>query len=291
MGRVFKNRVALMFWMARPWNSLVLDTMVCITGAVLGSNGFPPLTQTLTIAISCAFIHSAGTILNDYTDIEIDKIINSDRPLLTPVIKRRDALYSWGLMAVISITLSFFVGVRTFAILLLLLVFGIIYSTGPRIKNMFILNEVFIGFSFTLEVIASVFAVNGQINNLVLFYGLGFASLCIGGRSVRSLIDYKTDKLYGKSTYPSELGKEKALRLISVIMIVGYPISILAYLLGGLHPIFPVSMILLSIWMLYYSVRLALNPSSDNARKIHELIRIPAMFYSITFIIGKLIIA
>lgn len=291
-GKPPRNRLIALIWMARPWNAIALDMMFCVVAATLTLARVPPLVPTALVILAASFIHSAGTVLNDYTDIEIDKKLFPDRPLALGMVKPSDALFFWATLSAIAVVIGWFLGLKVFGTMLLLWIFGILYSWVPRIKDIYILNDAFIGISHTFQIFSAAWAVGGQITPIVLLYALVLILIIFSGRSFRSFLDYEADMEYGKITLPVKLGLAKSSKLIALLWAIPPLISTSAYFLGDLNPIFFFIMIFLTIVTFYYSVELASDPSPENVRSLYEgplNVRVPVIGWSIAFILGTLL--
>jgi len=287
------KRLPALIWMARPWNSLTLDTMFCVTGAVIAVGGIPPLVPTLLVTIAAALIHSSGTVLNDLTDIEVDKKLFPNRPLATGTVTPTDVLVFWAALSGIAMAIGWYLDIRVFGLMFLLWLFGIFYSWKPRIKDILAFNEMFVGISHIFQIIAAAWAVGKGITPTLLFYSLILVMWIFAGRHWRSFIDYETDMKYGKITLPVKLGVPKASKVVGFIWAFAPVISMLAILFKTMSPAFCFVMIFSGAFAFQNGIDLASDPSPENARNMFEgrerSILIPLMGWSIAFIVGTLL--
>lgn len=277
--------------MARPWNSLTIDGIICTVAAVLAFRGIPPILPTILVATASATIHAAGTVLNDYTDIEVDKTMFPNRPLALGAVKARDALLFWLSLSTIALGIGWVLDIKVFLMMLLLWFFGIWYSWWPRVKDLYPYNELMVAAISTFEIIAVVWAVNSKITPTVIFYMIALFILFFLGRQWRSFIDYQTDLKYGKITLPVKVGVSKSSKILAFSHALLYFASTSAFLLNGLRVSFYVVMLIAAAAQLNLSLQLVMDPSPENTRKLYEgrTMVIPWLGFSIAFVLGALL--
>ncbi len=277
--------------MARPWNSITLDGITCTVAAVLAFRGVPPLIPTMLVAIASATIHAAGTVLNDYTDIEVDRTLFPNRPLALGTVKANDALSFWLLLSTIALGIGWVLDPKVFLVILVLWFFGVWYSWWPRVKDSYPQNELMVGAIFTLEVIAVAWAINGQITHTVIFFMVALFFLHFLGRQCRSFIDYQTDLEYGKVTLPVKLGVSKSSKILAFSYTLLYFLAMSAFFLNELHFSFLIVMFIAAAAQLYIGIQLVSDPSPENARKLFEgrIMIIPFLGFLIAFVLGTLL--
>ncbi len=84
-------------------------------------------TIVLVILVS-ACLYAAGVIFNDVADRQIDRKERPNRPIPSGKITQRNAIFLALLLIVISITISYFISVATFTVVLLLITIILLYD-------------------------------------------------------------------------------------------------------------------------------------------------------------------
>ena len=95
------------FILARPVN--VFISFISILLAAFISGGLSHYVAVLSACLSGAFITAAANAINDYFDIEIDKINKPNRPLPSGAVQPKEAVYFTVICAIIGISFSMFI--------------------------------------------------------------------------------------------------------------------------------------------------------------------------------------
>ena len=117
-----KEKLTAIFLITRPVNFLITFASVIVASIICLPKGYPEF-NVLLAAISAAFTASAGNVINDIFDIEIDKINRPQRQLPSEKISIKKAYIIYVLFILISLILSLIVSARVFIIVLF---FGLI---------------------------------------------------------------------------------------------------------------------------------------------------------------------
>jgi len=95
---------------------------------------WPP--EVILLLLSSVFLYATGVILNDYADIEIDRLERPERPLPSGRITRSDALYFGMITAALGVVLAAFVHWVSLFIALCLLGFILLYDFWMKHHNL-----------------------------------------------------------------------------------------------------------------------------------------------------------
>jgi geranylgeranylglycerol-phosphate geranylgeranyltransferase len=96
------------FEIFRPLNDIMgsLTVIIGILNTRLGVEAFTLIINIILGVITYFFIAASGNIINDYYDIEIDKINRPDRPIPRGAISLKQARNLWITTAIIGISLA-----------------------------------------------------------------------------------------------------------------------------------------------------------------------------------------
>ena len=135
--------------------------------------------KTIIAFIAFCLISSSVYILNDIVDIEKDKLHpkKCKRPLASGAISKGSAWVLFGLLVIISISMSFLINTSLTFILVLYLINNLLYSF--KIKNVILLDVFSIAFGFILRVCAGSVAINAELSNWIILCTF-FLSLYLG---------------------------------------------------------------------------------------------------------------
>ena len=210
---------------ARPQN-MFLGMLLVFTGAIVGS-GTLVLSFPLLLALVSISFAAAGTIvLNNYSDIKIDKIVHPSRPLPSKKISPEKVLYFGVSMFAISISIAFFVNITYTLFTFLGVILFVLYETC--FKKYGLIGNLLVAIVIPLICVAGGYIVNNPYPSYFLVIVL-FPQI-FGGEIIRDVRDFKGDKIIRK-TLPSKIGGKPALFVGLLIIFITIFISPIPYLL------------------------------------------------------------
>lgn len=180
------------FKLMRPINCLMTAIAVFVGGLIVSPTLLLLTAERIWLAMAAAFlIAGAGNAINDYVDVEADRINRPKRPIPSGRVSRKGALaFSISLFA-IGMALAGLINWATFAIAAINSLLLVLYSTHMQ-------NKVFIGNIAISYLVGSGFLFGGAaLNNFALASLLALlAGLANMARElVKTLEDVKGDKL------------------------------------------------------------------------------------------------
>jgi len=190
----------------RLWNGLIAALAVLL--AVLVSLGWEDIGDRfwgmITGVVIVIIFMGAGNSLNDYFDVENDRVAHPNRPLVKGTINKRIALTVSAVLFAICIMLSVFLNPLSIAIIILAMIAMVEYEL--RFKNSGFLGNVMIAI-----LVAGLFLFGGAIVDniesvLILASLAGLATL--GREIVKDIEDMEGDVL--RNSLPKRIGARKA---------------------------------------------------------------------------------
>jgi len=216
----------------------IIHWILTITlGFTLIDNSIPLILILLSIfSFILAWFFAVG--INDYYDLEIDRITNPERPLVTEALSGKDVKNFFIISAIASFSLAVVCDVINAKIGITILIsinllLGVLYSMPPiRIKSKTPFSSIVIGL-VTSECIL-VGGMLGIVTNLVIAYAiiLGFIVTFIS--AAKDFKDIEGDKAAGIPTIAANYGAEKAGLVFQIINIIGYSSLLLLYFFQNL---------------------------------------------------------
>lgn len=204
-----------------------------IAGAAIVSIKFSAFSPFLVaLAALCAFIIAgAGNAINDYTDVDIDRINRPARPIPSSRVSKNSALiFSISLFA-LGTGLSYFINLTAFAIAAFNSLLLILYSTHLQ-------NKLFAGNIAISYLVGSSFVFGGaSLGDIILPSLLGLLAFLanLSREIVKDLEDLEGDRRVGKSkgkNLAMRYGERPAKLSASFTLSAAIIISPLPYLLG-----------------------------------------------------------
>lgn len=276
--QVIKAYIRLM----RPLNCLIAGVSVFIGGVITGS---VESVLNLTLAVvSAMLICAGGNSINDYFDIEIDKINKPDRPLPSGIISPANALIFSLFLFIIGFIVSFFINVTCIIIAGITSVLLYLYSS--TLKRTILFGNAAVAFISGLTFVYGGVAV-GNISKAFIV-GI-FALLYHFAREiVKDIEDKKGDSSVGSRSFPILYGDKAALLLTSIILILLIVITIIPYFLD----IFSIYYLIIvaagvDMFLIYAMVSMWYNSSVSNLRRLEVMMKINMVMGLLAVYVGK----
>jgi 4-hydroxybenzoate polyprenyltransferase len=218
--------------LTRVEHSLML--VIAVLAAELIAKGLPNYFLLAMSIITPVFISMASFAINDYFDIEVDKVNKKNkRPLVNGSLKPRDAIIVTAITLIIGIGASFFINLYCFAIALIFGLLALLYAY--KLKEKLLWGNAYIAFSMAIPFIFGNYVVANKLNEgillitaLIFFSGLA--------REIHGTIrDLKGDMMMrNATTLPKVIGAKKSAIVALTFYLVAIGISV--YLFMALTP-------------------------------------------------------
>jgi len=268
MNSLFSKLYAF-FRLSRPLNGLIAAISI-ILGAFLAQGGLSPFISVVIIAVAAFLLLSAGNALNDYCDIETDRINKPSRPIPSGKVSRRSALVFAIVLFIIGTALGLLVNWLAFSIACLVSVLLVLYTI--RMRRLLLVGNVVIGLLTGLTFISGGIAV-GAIKGAII-PGM-FAFLFTAGREiVKDIQDVKGDDIGGLTSLPIKLGQRKAMYISFIFIALVILISPLPYLLNIYSVYYLICVVIgVDLVLIYCMLILRAGPTERSAAKVANLMK------------------
>lgn len=221
------------------------------------------------IITSILFITAGGYIINDYYDIEIDKINKPNKKTIGHFISKREVLVLYFLINIVGLSI-----ISKVSILLLLIFSGVIillwfYSFSFK-------KEAIIG-NITVAILASIPLIIIQLyylppSNYLFIYAFFAFGITLIREIVKDIEDIKGDQLMKCKTLPIRIGVPKTIIILNFIS-VAYFIFIF-YLFNQILKVDLLLITLFSIAFFVFIILLNDNKSGPNYHLISNLLKL-----------------
>lgn len=214
------------------WLRLLFYIFILLFGAVYGLKlgGFvtlPKLSQFVFIVISLVFAWKYAVMINNIEDLEIDKVSNTNRPLLNNFSASHYKTVAWFVLG-ISMIFAFYVNVAVGQFMAIFTFNYFIYSSGPiRLKQVPVISKFPIAANVTLLFMLGNVLVDYSVSKIpaeIYIYMLVGGTLAL---NVIDIKDYEGDKAAGVKTLPVLLGLKPSKFILGIVFLVGYFFSFL----------------------------------------------------------------
>lgn len=196
--------------LVRPF-TLVAPLIAGVIGvlAPLREITFACLLTAVYAGVTLALSQGCGQCLNQYADVELDKVVKPYRPLPSGLVSREEALgLSW-LLAMFAVARAFTISTFFGLITLTLIFFAVFYSLAPfsprRIHPL--LNTGWMAFSRGFLPMFAVWSVYGDLNMAWPYSVLAFLWV-FGFQASKDVPDMDGDNQFGIRTIPNIYGRK-----------------------------------------------------------------------------------
>ncbi len=215
-----------------------LPLLILLPSGILGFilSGSTNIYELLSCLILIFIIDSAANIINNHSDWDGD-VINKKRHHVHTHITKNTLLFLYIIFILLSIMLLviFKTNIYVYELVIIFTLIGLIYSLGLKIKDVFILNYIFIGIAYAAIPfsIGYFFGSNSFAEFLKIIPILLFLSITTFTYTItKDYPDIAGDKLHKKLTLPVIFGKNKSVTLQTFMVIVSYLLLLLFISIG-----------------------------------------------------------
>ena len=228
---------------------------VCvILGELLALGKIPGKTEIVLGFLSIFFISAASLILNDYFDIEIDKINAPERPLPSGLVTERDVILLSLVVTLLGFVTGYLISLQALLVVILVWVVGFLYNW--RFKKAGFIGNLMVSFSVGMTFIFGGVTVDRPFENIVWFFAVIVMLVDLGEEIAADAMDIEGDHKVGSRSLALVLGREKALKISGATFLLVIVASGLPFLLGWLEWIYLFPILLMDAVILYSTSKL-----------------------------------
>ncbi len=218
-------------------------------------------TPIIVAILSACMIAAAGYAINDYFDIEIDKINKPNRPIPSGRVSPREALVLSYTLFIAGVLIALPVGLITalFALMNAILM----YYYSKTLKRVGLIGNITVAFSTSATLFYGALAVAewlGRINILwkVVPLVLMVFTLTLAREIVKGVEDYIGDSAAGVRTLAVTKGVDFALKVSAILTVIAVLLGILSYYTLGMGLTFLIFILIggaLSIYSIIMTIK------------------------------------
>ena len=260
---------------------------VCVVmGQMLALGDFASVAVTI-FGFAAVFLISASIlVMNDYFDIETDKINAPHRPIPSGLVTPNESLYFSLILLFTGIFLSYLINIYVLLISIVLAVIGFLYNR--YFKKSGLSGNLMVCFSVGMTFIYGGVSVGLPFHKAVLFFGLIAALIDLGEEIAADAMDIKGDRLINSNSLAIRYGESVALKVSSYIFFFVILLSFIPFIINWFSIIYLIPIGIMDASIAYSTVRL-LNSKNEEGRKFIRWIYLGAILGLIVFIIMRFI--
>jgi len=238
---------------------------VCVVlGSLLALHQFPVISLVVLGFSSVFFISAAALILNDYFDVESDKLNAPGRPIPSGLVTKQEVLILSLIVTLLGMLASALISLPALVTVVLVWLVGFLYNW--RLKKARILGNLMVSLSVGMTFIYGGIVVGKPFEPIVWFFALLVALINLGEEVAADSMDAAGDSHARSRSLAVLLGPEQALKISGVIFLLVVAVSFLPVLLGWLDLIYLLPIFLMDVVILY-STKQLLNSKLVDRRK------------------------
>ncbi len=266
-GAGAKQRAYAFFEIIRPINCLMIGFGVII-GEIIALNGRLILVPATVGFLVAFFLMAATMVLNDYHDIEIDRINNPRRPIPSGIISPREALSYSFLLAIIGLVFAAFTNVSGFIVAAFALGLMMYYNTRGKRTGFF--GNAIVSICVALPFVYGGIVANSVKPILVLFSIMAFLSN-LGREVTKGVMDVDGDASKGVRTIAVLHGSSKASQIAALFFSLAVLISPIPILSNVVSTLYTPLVAVADVGFITSSMIFVKNPSRSNAKTVKGL--------------------
>jgi geranylgeranylglycerol-phosphate geranylgeranyltransferase len=264
---------------------LPLSAGICVVlGQIFALGEFAPLSLTLSGFLSVIFISASILVLNDYFDIETDKINAPERPIPSKLVSPLEALFLSMFLMLAGLLLSYLINLTVFLIALMLTMTGFLYNRF--FKKSGLAGNLMVSISVGMTFIFGGATVGLPFHKIVVFFALIAALIDLGEEIAADSMDVKGDLLINSNSLAIKYGQTAALKISTTIFLFVIILSIIPFIMGWFSVMYllPIGIMDISI---AYSIFKLLNSKNEEGRKYIRWIYLGATFGLVVFLMMR----
>ncbi|MHA1985523.1 MAG: geranylgeranylglycerol-phosphate geranylgeranyltransferase [Promethearchaeota archaeon] len=286
----FKDTIEIL----RPINGLMgaLTVIIGILNTKIGIELFTLIFNIIFGVLTYFFISGSSMVINDYYDIEIDKINRPERPIPRGSITLKQAKILWIITILIGTSLSiihtllFKTGYLITIIVVFMAFIGWLYAAWGK-KSGFIGN-IIVGTSFSIGLIYGAMLNNSIIPPYIYFFFLTSFFLLLSREVIKGCEDIEGDKKEGVKTLAIRIGIKKSTNIALIFAVVAVVFYILPYFTVINQLLFLISMVFgLAVVIFAIILMLKGNLENNDFKKISLFLKIGAFLGLVTFLLAS----
>lgn len=277
------------------WANCAMAGSAAVAGTLIAYLALPETVQVhimyepFIVFLVVFFITGAGNAINDYFDIEIDRVNRPRRPIPSGRMSQTAAFIIALILFCTGIILSYWLGPACLFIAIFNSILLFLYAY--ILKQTVLIGNIAVGYlsgsTFLFGGALEIFEGTGIMSVMILFLLAGLATLA--REIVKDIQDMEGDLKAGATTLPIKIGKDKAKRAAAVIGLTAVMLSPLPFVIN-LHNAFGASYLIMifgaDILFLISINELLLK---DNAKKSSKLLKMAMFLALLGFVVGTIV--
>ena len=271
------------FRLSRPINVAITFVSIPVACWIAGGT----LRQRILIilaALTGALVTAGANAINDFFDIEIDRINRPDRPLPRGEIPRQEARLMWFITSMAAIGLNIFVNPTALLIVIISIVLLFFYSA--QLKGTILVGNIVVGLMTGMAFIYGGIVVGG-VNRAIMPAIFAFLAN-LARELIKDVEDIEGDRAQNIITLAIKYGTRPALALATASLVFLIGSTFIAAYLAVYHLVFLYSLLAADFLMLGVIGMIWRDSSTARMRLVSNILKICMVIGLLSIIAGSL---
>jgi geranylgeranylglycerol-phosphate geranylgeranyltransferase len=281
---VFIKKLKGVIQLFRP--ELPFSAGVCVVlGEIVALGNFPPLREIVLGFICGFFISGSAIVLNDYFDLEVDKVNAPNRPLPAGIVSQSEAILLTVIATFIGLSASFALGISTFLVCVIFWLIGFLYNW--KFKEAGLPGNLMVSSSVAITFILGGIVVAEPWNKIVWTFGLMAFFIDLGEEIAGDAMDIEGDKKRGSKSIAIVRGRSFALVISSLLFGLVVLISFIPVIFAWLGASYLLMIFITDVLIILFTIRLLKSETSAEGVKSMRGIYLGALVGMLAFMVGQ----
>lgn len=238
---------------------------VCvILGEILALGNLPSVSPLALGFFSMFLISATALILNDYFDLETDRVNAPQRPLPSGMVSKRDVVVLSIVTALLGLLAAWMLSMTALIVVFVIWVVGVLYNW--RYKRTGLPGNLLVSFSVGMTFIFGGIAVDRPFEKTVWWFAAIVFLIDLGEEIAADAMDVEGDRLAGSRSLAVRLGYANALKISAAIFLLVVLVSLVPFAAGWLDLVYLLPIAIMDTVILRSTFRL-LRPGATDGRQ------------------------
>jgi geranylgeranylglycerol-phosphate geranylgeranyltransferase len=261
---------------------------ICVVmGQLLALGEFASVIETVYGFLSVFFISASILVLNDYFDVETDKVNAPQRPIPSNAVTRAEALLLSLILVIAGLILSFMLSFSSFIIIIFLLLIGFLYNR--HFKKSGLPGNLMVSISVGMTFIFGGISVGLPFNKMSWYFGIIAALIDLGEEIAADSMDIEGDMLINSNSLAIKYGKQTAIKVSVTVFVTVIFLTILPFFLKWFSASYLLPILIMDLFIGYSAYKL-FKSDGHEGRKYIRLLYLGATFGLVVFLFMRLLI-
>ncbi len=256
-----------------------------LLGELLALGQLPTAREIILGFFSVFFISAAALIINDYFDLESDKINAPDRSLPAGLVTEQEVIVLFVVVTLLGFVAATLISLTALVVAVVVWAVGFLYNW--RFKKTGLPGNLMVSFSVGMTFIFGGITVGQLFEKMVWFFAIVAFLIDLGEEIAADALDIAGDRQLGSRSLAIVWGRESALKISAAIFMLLVVLSSVPFLLNWLDWVYFLPLLFMDVVILYSTAKL-LNAGTAVPLKYIRWIYLSGLVAMIIFIAIRL---